>query len=115
MNSSKQNADANVAIDNGSEAKELPKEDNAIPDEGAQSVRNIDLNANLNENEDKNASTAAAVTDAPLPDPPKPETKHEEIPGWSLSDVDKMVIDSMQLANLGRQIDEDEEDYDEEG
>lgn len=107
------NPSTNVAMDNGSETKELPKENDAVPNEGVQSLRNIDLNANLNENEDKNASTV--VAEAPVLDPPKPETKHEEIPGWSLSDVDKMAIDTMQLAHLGRQIEEDEEDYDEEG
>ncbi|KAI9107798.1 hypothetical protein K1719_021134 [Acacia pycnantha] len=98
MNSSEHNPDTYVGIDNGSEPKELPKDSNAVSDEGAQSVHNIDLNANLNENEDKNASTGTTVTDAPsMHDPPKPETKHEEISGWSLSDVDKMVIDRFLL------------------
>ncbi|EXB97276.1 hypothetical protein L484_024137 [Morus notabilis] len=41
--------------------------------------------------------------------------KHEEYPGWSLADVDNMAIDPLQLANLNRRLDEDDEDYDEEG
>ncbi|KAJ1375710.1 hypothetical protein SESBI_50703, partial [Sesbania bispinosa] len=101
-----------VAVDNGPESKELSKESTAVAEESAQSLRNIDLNANLNENEDKNASTAAQAS---LPEPATTEIKHEEIPGWSLSDVDKMAIDTMQLANLGSRLEEDEEDYDEEG
>ncbi|KAJ1428304.1 hypothetical protein SESBI_09035 [Sesbania bispinosa] len=101
-----------VAVDNGPESKELSKENTAVTEESAQSLRNIDLNANLNENEDKNACTAAQAS---LPEPATTEIKHEEIPGWSLSDVDKMAIDTMQLANLGSRLEEDEEDYDEEG
>ncbi|KAI9079671.1 hypothetical protein K1719_038292 [Acacia pycnantha] len=73
MNSSEHNPDTDVGIDNGSEPKELPKDN-------------------------KNASTGTTVTDAPsMHDPPKLETKHEEISGWSLSDVDKMVIDRFLL------------------
>lgn len=98
-------------MDSGSESKEIPKEQNiAVPVESTDSLRNIDLNAITNENDDKKASAAA---DASVPEPPT-ESKHEEIPGWSLSDVDKMAIDSLQLAQLGRPLEEDEEDYDEE-
>lgn len=42
------------------------------------------------------------------------EAKHEEYPGWSLSEMDRMAIDPVQLAQLNSRIDE-EEDYDEEG
>lgn len=98
-------------MDSGSESKEIPKEQNiAVPVESTDSLRNIDLNAITNENDDKKASAAA---DASVPEPPT-ESKHEEIPGWSLSDVDKMAIDSLQLAQLGRPLEEEEEDYDEE-
>ena len=107
---SKHDPNPSVEIDDGSDAKEVSKENVAVADEGT-SVRNIDLNTNLNENEDKNASTAA---EASLPDPAS-ETKQEEYPAWPLSDVDNMAIDPMQLADLGRRMDEDEEDYDEEG
>lgn len=40
------------------------------------------------------------------------ETKPEEYPGWSISDLGN--IDPMQLASMGKRLDEDEEDYDEE-
>lgn len=105
-------------MDSGSESKEIPKEQNiAVPVESTDSLRNIDLNAITNENDDKKASAAADASvpepDASVPEPPT-ESKHEEIPGWSLSDVDKMAIDSLQLAQLGRPLEEDEEDYDEE-
>jgi hypothetical protein len=45
---------------------------------------------------------------------PTPELKHEEVPGWSLEDIEKMDINPVQLANLNTRIDEEEEDYDEE-
>ena len=57
------------------------------------------------------APTAAQASSAG----PISEPKHEEYPGWSLADVDRMAIDPLQLANLSRRLDEDEEDYDEEG
>jgi len=104
-------------IDDGSEPKELSKEENiAAHEESTQSLRNIDLNANLHENEDKNNTSTDIPTQAPLPEPAATtDMQHEEIPGWSLSDVDKMAIDTLQLAaNLGNRLDEDEEDYDEE-
>lgn len=110
-------------MDNGSESKEIPKEENiaapVVPVVSTDSLRNIDLNAITNENDDKKASAEADASasvpepDASLPEPPT-ESKHEEIPGWSLSDVDKMAIDSLQLAQLGRPLEEEEEDYDEE-
>lgn len=40
------------------------------------------------------------------------ETKREEYPGWSISDMSN--IDPMQLASMGKRLDEDDEDYDEE-
>ncbi|KAJ0021529.1 hypothetical protein Pint_31529 [Pistacia integerrima] len=44
-----------------------------------------------------------------------PKVKHEEHPGWSLFDIEKMAVDPHQLASLNRRTDEDEEDYDEKG
>jgi hypothetical protein len=100
-----------MAIDNGPESKE----NNTVHEESTQSLRNIDLNASIHENEDKN-NTSMATTQASLPEPAAAtDMQHEEIPGWSLPDVDKMAIDTLQLAaNLGNRI-EEEEDYDEEG
>lgn len=111
-----------------SESKEeLPKENIVAPVENSDSLRNIDLNANMNETDDKKASAVAnpapaATNPAPttantsLSEPPHiDDSNHEEMPGWSLSEVDKMAIDSMQLAQLGTRMEEDDEDYDEEG
>lgn len=128
-----------MVVDDASESKEEMKENAVIPDESDPAVRNFDLNADVIENEDTKAavtaaqaataaqasSTAAqaaatasqaAATAAPTSSAgPTSEIKHEEYPGWSLSDVDKMAIDPLQLAHLSGRIDEDEEDYDEEG
>ena len=48
---------------------------------------------------------------------PKPivEMKPDEYPGWSSMEVENMVIDPIQLANINSRVDEDDEDYDEEG
>ncbi|XP_019419749.1 PREDICTED: dr1-associated corepressor homolog isoform X2 [Lupinus angustifolius] len=108
---SKDVPNTSMAIDNGPESKELSKENIPVPEENTQSLHNIDLNANLNENEDKNSCAAAQASLSE----PATETKHEEIPGWSLADVEMMAIDTTQLANLGSRQEEDEEDYDEEG
>lgn len=113
-----------VPTHNTSDSKELLKEDISICDDTDPAVRNFDLNAEVNEstneNEDaKPAVAAAAAAPAPAATPapstePTSETKHEEYPGWSLSEIDHMAIDPLQLAHLGTRIDEDEEDYDEE-
>lgn len=104
-----------MAIDNGLEPKELSKENISVHDESTRSFRNIDLNANIQENEDRE-NTSTATPQASLPEPAAiTDMQHEEIPGWSLADVDKMAIDTLQLAaNLGNRLDEEEEDYDEE-
>lgn len=74
-------------------------------------VRNFDLN--MNPDEDMDSSSAPTPVQTGSPGKSKSEEKHEEYPGWSLSDVEKMAIDPIQLANLNRKIDEDMEDYDE--
>ncbi|KAL4335880.1 hypothetical protein GQ457_07G043170 [Hibiscus cannabinus] len=71
-------------------------------------VWNFDLNADLDENGDSITSVAAAspiTNDIP--------GNKEEYPGWSLSEIEKMAIDPIEIANLNRGI--DDEDYDEEG
>lgn len=75
-------------------------------------ARNFDLNIDLNESVESTAIPAEAPSTSKMP---PPEVKHEEIPGWSLSEMEKMAIDPIQLANLNRGLDEEEEDYDEEG
>lgn len=101
-------------LDNGVEAKEL--EENILGGKSGEGpIRNFDLNLDLND--DGDSATLAAAPAASSSAEPIPETKHEEYPGWSVSDMEKMAIDPIQLANLSRRIDEDEdeEDYDEEG
>lgn len=75
-------------------------------------VRNFDLNLEPDENMD------FSYTPTPVrpcsPRKPISEEKIEEYPGWSLSDMEKMAIDPIQLASLHNRIDEDMEDYDEE-
>ncbi|XP_050386622.1 uncharacterized protein LOC126802942 [Argentina anserina] len=76
---------------------------------------NFDLNVDLNEKNDS-ATTSAAI---PAPDPANLSSqftldmKHVEFLGWPLTGMEKMAIDPVQLANLTRRIDEDDEDYDE--
>ncbi|XP_010031686.2 dr1-associated corepressor [Eucalyptus grandis] len=76
-------------------------------------VRNFDLNVDLDENGDSKSILASGPTS--ISAAPDAGFKHEEYPGWSLSEVEKMAIDPIQLANLNRGMDEDDEDYDEEG
>ena len=85
-------------------------------------VRDFDLNAGLDENgETKPVLASVPVSSSTKPDTvvpassstkPIPELKHEEVPGWSLADIEGMDIDPIQLANLNTRV--DEEDYDEE-
>ena len=96
------------------------KENIATTDGANPAARSFDLNANVDDNEDTKATAAAATAAAAAAAPassagPTTETRHEEYPGWSLSDVDKMAIDPLQLAHLSKRLDEEDEDYDEEG
>lgn len=88
-----------------------------FPSEVVAPARNFDLNIDLNESVESTpiASEAPSSSTAAAAAAPPPEVKHEEIPGWSLSEMEKMAIDPIQLANLNRGLDEEEEDYDEEG
>lgn len=99
-------------------------------------VRDFDLNAGLDENGETQpvlasvpssfstkSDTGVPASSLTKPDTvvpassstkPTPELKHEEVPGWSLEDIEKMDINPVQLANLNTRIEEEEEDYDEE-
>lgn len=116
----------------GSDQKEMLKEDMIVSDGANASERNFDLNADVNDNEDTKAAGATATTATTATSTatatatattvvdssssvPTTETNHEEYPGWSVSEMDKMAIDPLQLAQLGTRLDEEEEDYDEEG
>ncbi|XP_057426833.1 uncharacterized protein LOC130720224 [Lotus japonicus] len=74
-------------------------------------VRNFDSNMNPDENMDLLSTPSPVSTSSSAKS--VPEEKQEEPPGCSLSDVEKMTIDPIQLANLNRRIHEDVEDYDE--
>ncbi|KAG6679046.1 hypothetical protein I3842_14G111200 [Carya illinoinensis] len=98
-------------LNNGAETKDLKEQ--ILADKGEDApIRNFDLNVVLDENGD---STTVAAGSGSSSAEPVPETKHAEYLSWSLSDMGKMAIDPIQLANSSRRIDEDEEDYDEEG
>ncbi|KAL0437145.1 UNVERIFIED_CONTAM: Dr1-associated corepressor [Sesamum radiatum] len=77
------------------------------------SVINIDLNVDLNESEESTLTLADISSDSSIKT--TRDLKHEDIPGWSIEDVERMAIGPVQLANLNRSIDDEEEDYDEEG
>ncbi|XP_020552407.1 dr1-associated corepressor-like isoform X2 [Sesamum indicum] len=77
------------------------------------SVIDIDLNVDLNESEESTLTLADISSDSSIKT--TLDLKHEDIPGWSIEDVERMAIGPVQLANLNRGIDEEEEDYDEEG
>lgn len=102
---------SNESPENMSEHEEV-KQTFPVSKSAAVPVRNFDLNMDPDENVD----SLAVPTPVPSSSSAKlmSEEKHEEYPGWSFSDMEKMVIDPMQLANLNRKIDEDKEDYDEE-
>ncbi|XP_040993573.1 dr1-associated corepressor-like [Juglans microcarpa x Juglans regia] len=98
-------------LNNGVETEDSKEQILASKGEEAP-IRNFDLNVVLDENGD--LETVAAGSGSSCAEP-VPETKHDEYHGWSLPDMEKMAIDPIQLANFSRRIDEDEEDYDEEG
>lgn len=75
--------------------------------EGGSDSRNIDLNAGVDEGSDKTASTATAVVASTS------DAKGEEYPG--LSEEDRMAIDPVHLTQFSSRLDEEDEDYDEEG
>lgn len=102
---------SNESMENLSEPEEV-KQTVQVSKPAEVCIRNFDLNINPDENMDS--------LDSPTPVPSSSsaksvsEEKHEEYPGWSWSDMEKMSLDPTQLANLNRKTDEDEEDYDEE-
>ncbi|WRX31701.1 Transcription factor CBF/NF-Y/archaeal histone domain - like 10 [Theobroma cacao] len=94
-------------LDDREEPDEL-KNHNSVGKNVEAPAGSFDLNVDLNENRDSTISVAPAspITDS-IPE------KQEEYPGYSFSEIEKMAIDPIELANLNRGI--DEEDYDEEG
>lgn len=98
-------------LDNG--AMERDSKDSSVTKNPDVPVQNFDLNMELTESGDSTAITAQASSSTPAKTPV--ELKHEEYPGWSLAEMEQMAIDPVQLAKLNHGIDEEEEDYDEEG
>lgn len=116
--------DPDISNQNGKNQKEhLERSNNVVAAAAAdsrttggkdadKSVINFDLNVQLNENGDSTLTLAGDPSDSLKK--PSPDTIHEDIPGWSLDNMESLAIDPVQLANLNRGMDE-EEDYDEGG
>lgn len=80
--------------------------------DGSNDLQTFDLNSGTDDGAEKNDATATV----PLISSAAPaDTKGEEYPGWSLSEMDGMAIDPLQIAQLNSRLDDEEEDYDEEG
>ncbi|AAG51032.1 unknown protein; 69004-67516 [Arabidopsis thaliana] len=96
--------DEKKGIDGTAASNEDTKQHLQSPKEGI----DFDLNAeSLDLNETKLAPATGTTTTTTA------ATDSEEYSGWPMMDISKM--DPAQLASLGKRIDEDEEDYDEEG
>ncbi|KAG5053237.1 hypothetical protein JHK87_005435 [Glycine soja] len=102
---------SNESMENVLEPEEV-KQSFPVSELAEVSVRNFDLNLDPDENMDSLDTPTSVPTSSSAKS--VSEEKHEEYPGWSLSEMEKMIIDPIQLANLNGRIDEDEEDYDEE-
>jgi len=102
---------SNESMENVSSPEEV-KQTSPVSKPTQVSIRNFDLNMDPDENMDLLASPTPVPTSSSAKS--MSEEKHDEYPGWSLSDMEQMTIDPIQLANINGRIDEDEEDYDEE-
>lgn len=106
-----------MLTDNASDSKELSKENTSIC-EGDPAVQNFDFNSDVPKpvagNENMKKTEAIQATKVPSAESVS-ETKQEEYPGWSFLDMDQMAVDPIKLADLTTGMDEDDEDYDEEG
>ncbi|KAG6432726.1 hypothetical protein SASPL_104311 [Salvia splendens] len=76
-------------------------------------VFTFDLNVELDENGDSILLNDGTPSDSS--EKPSPGTRHEDIPGWSLDNMEMLAFDVIQLASLKKRMDEEDEDYDEEG
>ncbi|KAG4962058.1 hypothetical protein AAZX31_14G037400 [Glycine max] len=105
------NHQSNESMENASEPAEV-KQSFPVSKPTEVCIRNFDLN--LDPDEDMDSLDTPTSVQASSSAKSVSEEKHEEYPGWPLSDMEKMTIDPIQLANINGRIDEDEEDYDEE-
>lgn len=116
-----------ISPDNGIEPRESADNMTTFGNTSDTEIRNFDLNVVLDDSgtnqlvrSDSGTTAAPSATAASTSGPatsaePPPEIKqHEEYPGWSISDMDKMSIDPLQLAQLNSKRLDEEEDYDEE-
>ncbi|KAI3869500.1 hypothetical protein MKX03_033223 [Papaver bracteatum] len=117
-----------ISPDNGIEPRESADNMTTIGSTSDTEIRNFDLNVVLDDSganqlvrSDSGTAAAASATAAPSAiaastsaEPPPEIKQHEEYPGWSVSDMDKMSIDPLQLAQLNSKRLDEEEDYDEE-
>lgn len=71
------------------------------------------MNAGVDESLDRTVSSADAAVIASTSSAGQTDAKSEEYP--TLSEIDRMAIDPVHLAQLGSRLDDEEEDYDEEG
>lgn len=93
--------------------------------------RDFDLNAGVDENMEKvsDGLDGGALQAPPPPPPPESvpaggdgsslaaeavEVKNEDYLGMSLSEMDRMVIDTGNLGQINARLDDEDEDYDEE-
>ncbi|KAL1543998.1 dr1-associated corepressor-like [Salvia divinorum] len=73
----------------------------------------FDLNVELDENGDSPLLIDGTPSDSS--EKPSPETRHGDIPGWSLDNMERLAFDVIQLASFNKRLNEEDEDYDEEG
>lgn len=76
-------------------------------------VFTFDLNVELDENGESIPLNDGTPSDSS--EKPSPGTRHEDIPGWSLDNMEMLAFDVIQLTSLNKRMDEEDEDYDEEG
>lgn len=98
-------------LDGSNRIQDAERKNSAVVDNDQALVRNFDLNVGLDENGDLKDTVSAAP--GSLGAESDRDVKHEEFHDWSLSEVERMAIDPVQLASLNGTV-EEEEDYDEE-
>lgn len=125
--SGKQGLNLQGESDTNLESSKSMKGELAVGDGATTGGRDFDLNAGLDENTEKvsDALDGGAALQPPTPPPPQPlpgcsssaepvELKQEDYLGLSLSEMDRMAIDTHNLAQINSRLEEEDEDYDEE-
>ncbi|KVH97353.1 dr1-associated corepressor homolog [Cynara cardunculus var. scolymus] len=129
--SSKQGMNLQGETTDNLESSKSMKGELAVGDGATTGGRDFDLNAGIDENTEKvsDALDGGASVQPPTPPPPQPvpgtgtgcsssaepaELKQEDYLGLSLSEMDRMAIDTHNLAQINSRLEEEDEDYDEE-